>query len=370
MKKQYHTELGFCHATLRLYPLLLVVGMLTAFLGYRLYFPFLHLSLGYFESFILLCSVCLLVQCFIDSVPFFAATISGLVMSTILTIEAVLFLLFLQYYPIWSLLFAVVAVGLAVGFYRLVKKTSHRRNVNPSVFRKACRQHAAVLTVAVLCVVFAVPAGIGAYTEYVSDDLSAEEWAVFLQLLSESNAETAQYNSQPGVGSVENQLSALSEWDSLSQKERERLLRTVAITEKEALGIGSDVELYVVTDKLKENTYGNYNDKTKTITISYEYLHEASAEEMLETILHEMHHAYVHDVVYSLDFTSEEVQNGYYYKRAREWKENIENYHFASDDYYSYRAQPIEADARAYAEERVQMYLDIIEKTDAATTVG
>ena len=73
-----------------------------------------------------------------------------------------------------------------------------------------------------------------------------------------------------------------------------------------------------------------------------------------------MHHAFVHYTVENIDYDSELVQENYYYKQAREWKENTENYISSNTNYDEYRNQPIEADARDYAEERVEYYLEYI----------
>ena len=188
-------------------------------------------------------------------------------------------------------------------------------------------------------------------------------------------SQAAAMNKENGSGNqntvAETELAVLADWDTLSQAERERALRTVALHEMEELGIDGVAQLQVVTAKLDESTLGSYNDETKTVRINYEYLHDASLEEMLETVLHEMHHAYAHYVVQTLDFSSEEVQNGYYYKQAREWKENFENYRSASNGYYEYLHQPIEVAAREYASERAKVYMSLLpEQPDAASTIG
>lgn len=69
----------------------------------------------------------------------------------------------------------------------------------------------------------------------------------------------------------------------------------------------------------------------------------------------------LHYTVENIDYESELVQNNYYYKQAREWKENTSNYIPSSSNYNEYRTQPIEADARAYAKERVTFYLKYVE---------
>ena len=56
----------------------------------------------------------------------------------------------------------------------------------------------------------------------------------------------------------------------------------------------------------------------------------------MQTILHEMHHAFVHYTVENIDYESKLVQDNYYYKQAREWKENTVNYISSSSNYDEY----------------------------------
>lgn len=58
------------------------------------------------------------------------------------------------------------------------------------------------------------------------------------------------------------------------------------------------------------------------------------------------------------------MQDNYYYKQAREWKENVGNYISSDSDFDEHQNQPIEADARAYAKERVEYYLKYIEENN------
>lgn len=106
-------------------------------------------------------------------------------------------------------------------------------------------------------------------------------------------------------------------------------------------------------------TCGYYIDSSKEIFINYKYLNEGELKDVLQTILHEMHHAFVHYTVENIDYESELVQDNYYYKQAREWKENTENYISSNINFDEYQNQPIEADARAYAEERANIIWNI-----------
>lgn len=210
----------------------------------------------------------------------------------------------------------------------------------------------------VLCVVLLIPAGIGFYEEYYKYSLSSEEWAAFVEWFNEDSEEVGKEE----IANIpyEDKIADLVKWDKLNVAEKERVIRSIALIEKEELGICNDVEITVSTEKMSDYTCGYYIDSSKEIFINYKYLNEGEVEDVLQTILHEMHHAFVHYTVENIDYESELVRNNYYYKQAREWKENTENYISSSLNYDEYRNQPIEADARAYAEERVAFYLKYV----------
>lgn len=81
-------------------------------------------------------------------------------------------------------------------------------------------------------------------------------------------------------------------------------------------------------------------------------------QDNLRVVCHEVFHAYEYYVVDNIDFDSDMVQNNYYFKNARKWRDNIKNYVPGIVDYEMYSDQPLEADARQYAEERVTAYLE------------
>lgn len=102
--------------------------------------------------------------------------------------------------------------------------------------------------------------------------------------------------------------------------------------------------------------------------INYGHLSSGDVSDILRTIMHEMHHAFVYYTLSTLNFESDEVKNSYYYQKAREWKENSKNYIHSSVSFDEYMNQPIEADARAYAEERAAVYKDYIKVSEKRKT--
>lgn len=122
----------------------------------------------------------------------------------------------------------------------------------------------------------------------------------------------------------------------------------------------------VYEDKLEKYALGYYTDSDKTIRVSKAYIDQGSFEENVKVIFYEAFHAYQHYVVATTDFNTFNVQNGYYYKQVREWKDNVENYISGVIDFEAYKRQPLERDANIYADERYEEYRSLL----AAVSLG
>lgn len=155
-------------------------------------------------------------------------------------------------------------------------------------------------------------------------------------------------------------LQKMLAWDELSHDDKSQLLCEVAVTELKRLGIENYASIRVYEDKLKEYTLGYYTDSDKTIRISKAYIDRGSFEENVKVIFHEAFHAYQHYVVATTDFNTFNVQNGYYYKQVREWKDNVDNYISGVIDFEAYKQQPLERDANIYADERYEEYKSLL----------
>lgn len=356
MRKMKPKEAAIFEIFFRIIPIILTFGIILAFKGYSLYFSDFELSLGRIGSFGVAVVICTVVQMFVNSNPILKTTKAGIVTGTIITIETMLFMLFMQYHFWGSVVFISLFYLLSLWLNRkIVNINSERAEMTDRLF-KWCKHRSSAIASFALCIAMLVPSCIGVYEEYHKYSLSAEEWVAFVEWFNEGNEEPDK--NKESLIEHEDKLLGLSEWESLSLSEKERLIRSVALIEKEMLGIDDSVEITVSTEKMSDSTCGYYLDSTKEIFINYKHLNEAEMSEVLDTIIHEMHHAFVHYTVETLDFESETVKNSYYYKRAREWKENTENYISASTNFEDYENQPIEADARSYAEERVVVYLN------------
>lgn len=354
----YLDSFSFFKTVLQEINMIMVFAILFIFNHSNLYFRDLKLSLSRPSSFVLCIVTVAVINVLVEVNPFFLDKKKGLFVETFLTIEFLFFYLFAQYHFWISVVLLVLSL---VGFfwlYRALLSINKKEEKMNKKLRSWCWYRSSSLIACVMCVVLAVPAFVGYYEEFEKSSLSDEEWNEFLEWFDrELPVQTDSDLQQP---TDEDKLVGLLNWDKISYVQKERTIRTVAMIEKDYLGINDDVEITVYFEKMSDATCGYYVDDTKEIFINYQYLNEGKLEDIIRTILHEMHHAFVYDTINTLDFESEHIQQSYFFKRAREWKENCSNYIDALQDFDAYQAQPIEADARAYAEERVLFYLDYI----------
>ena len=148
-------------------------------------------------------------------------------------------------------------------------------------------------------------------------------------------------------------LLAEDEWEKLTISEKLDVLQTVVNIEVNRLGC--DTNIRVGASSQRQDIFGNYNKKKKTITVDRDHLMGSTPSEVLCTVLHECRHAYQERLVAAYDSADEIYKNLAIFKEAAEFKDGFENY--GSRDYYS---NPIEADARTYSRLMTREYLESI----------
>lgn len=358
MKKYEEKRLNVFRSFFQTVPVLLAFGIIIVFERYDLYFPYLDLSFGCIGSFAIAIFICFATQVFVNTNPMLKNTKSGIVAGAVLTIEIMLLLLFAQYHFFVTAIIVAATVFVSLLITKNIIGVNKERRVMTKKLKLWCKNRSNSLVAYILCFVLIVPAGIGVYEEYCRNSLSSESWATFLEDFNENNKGGT--GETTGAIPHEDKIENLLKWETLSVAEKERVIRSVALIEKEELGISENVEITVFTEKMSEYTRAYYTNSSKEIFINYKYLNEGKVEDVLQTVLHEMHHAFVYYTVDNLDYESELVRDNYYYKQAREWKENTENYLSSNADYDEYKNQPIEVAARTYAEERVKVYMSYI----------
>ena len=144
-------------------------------------------------------------------------------------------------------------------------------------------------------------------------------------------------------------------YKNATEEEQLRVLASVLITEASYLGIEAPT---LRMDELADNLGGYYTPKTHEIMINQNSISEE--EKILNTLLHEMYHAYQYTCVKQLDLTGDLL----WAKKVAQWKEEFESKGLdlnTNDGMVQYYTQSIEEEARNYAEQRVEVYLYYME---------
>ena len=157
------------------------------------------------------------------------------------------------------------------------------------------------------------------------------------------------------------------EWALLDTEARLSVMKTVADIEASLLGIP---RLNVCSDSLEEQTIGCYNDSSRTITLSSDYLASADAYTMLFSICHECYHAYQYRLVALYNQLDPGNQGLLLFRDAAQYRTEFSNYIQASDDYHAYDNQLCETDSDNYAKAAVAMYYNYIEPYDIPCSGG
>ncbi len=277
------------------------------------------------------------------------------VVAPLLTVFMHCFMLFAQYYFVAAVIITVLAAVGAVCLYFYL--SGMRKKENRTVkFKRYCREVTAFLTAAALCAVLAVPSVIGYCKEYMGKDE--------MKKLSEVNAEKSA-NGQPETVNYDilSMRASLAEWKELTRDEKADILYKIGVAEAKNLGIGDYMSISFSAVKMPLPRLAYYDNNDRTVALNKAHIDNGTAEENVDSLLHEIFHAYQHYLVEKLDFDNELVKNGYYFEQARRWKDNITNYRpsavYGYDEYYS---QALEEDARAYAESRIPDFFP--DKTD------
>ena len=129
---------------------------------------------------------------------------------------------------------------------------------------------------------------------------------------------------------------APEKWDDLPQVEKEQALETLRDHIANDLGIQNkpQIEYYNNPDK---SDFGGYAASTNTIYINRFNMDDA--KETADTVAHETRHCWQHE-------RADDPKT----EQDLRFKDNFDDYIQPEDDFAAYQAQPVESDARAYAE--------------------
>ncbi|MDE6084665.1 MAG: hypothetical protein K2G11_09285 [Muribaculaceae bacterium] len=110
---------------------------------------------------------------------------------------------------------------------------------------------------------------------------------------------------------------------------------------------------------MERNSLGYYDSESKTITLNTEYVNSdspADFRELIDTLVHEGRHAYQY-----YNMTEREVHSRPGEVNMWKWNENEIGYQSANlYGFEAYAMQPVETDARAFAEDVINTYFEKI----------
>ena len=139
-----------------------------------------------------------------------------------------------------------------------------------------------------------------------------------------------------------------SHWELCSTQRKIELLQELADFEaRENLHIP---EVKVYGETLPETIGGRYRYGKNEIQINKQYLENASGEESVRIVLHELAHREQDYLLTHLNIDVDIAKN-YYFKHIRQWKKETLNYIDSNGEYERYSGQTLERDAESFAEE-------------------
>ncbi len=272
------------------------------------------------------------------------------ILSNLCPAELLLMLVFAQYH-FWLALVLVGTLAAVYGLFwwmqRPASGTRRERRIRHRFFTLA----AAVL--------FAVPCAVTLFVY----GLDTAHYQPQMELVARLSAQAGREVSQDAVPADREFLRCFRQenWQTYTREEKLALVQQLADTEAGRLGV-PPVE--VRAQREEENTLGHYSELQGNIVVNMEHL-DAPAEEVMDTVFHEMYHRYQHYVVESIDWDSDFSRSAYF-ATARAWKENQKNYIKSDGSMESYRLyskQPVEESAREYARERVDETMVLLYET-------
>lgn len=147
-----------------------------------------------------------------------------------------------------------------------------------------------------------------------------------------------------------------SEWKELSFEERMEVLQEVEFKIAE---IAHRPPCHVSSKSLGEDHYGSYTPGTSNLVVNSDVISSnsfADYKETLDTLIHEGRHAYQD---YNLNEREVHPRSG----DVSNWRLNEKHYEYQDVAHYGFKAyalQPVEADARAFAEDVLKNYFNKI----------
>ncbi|GHU66124.1 hypothetical protein AGMMS49983_15120 [Clostridia bacterium] len=145
-------------------------------------------------------------------------------------------------------------------------------------------------------------------------------------------------------------------WQTYSNEDKLEILQQVTAYEAQELGFRTPILKEV---DLEDGVLANYDGTNNVINIDSAHLEQGLFRSHLNSVFHEVRHAYQHELRNMLDLileTEPAYANLGLLKNVKQIKENEEDYRSGLEDFDVYKTQPIEVDARLYATHRLEQF--------------
>lgn len=149
-------------------------------------------------------------------------------------------------------------------------------------------------------------------------------------------------------------------WRSLDLDERLEVLRVASEIECTNLGIPL---VRVRAISMAENTMGGYDHASRTVMLSLEHLAFDPVEEVLDTLLHEIRHAYQYGLVELYQSLDKQTRNLALFHDISDYAYEFDNYISGSGGgktFQDYFEQKCEMDSTAFAGHTISVYYHAI----------
>ncbi len=168
--------------------------------------------------------------------------------------------------------------------------------------------------------------------------------------------------SMPVISKIDDDI-----WVTLTFEDRLDVLQTLANVDASQQGVSHEINL--CAEYLGSSTYGTYDYSTHTVTINAAVVEWDTSAQSVNTVMHEVRHAYQHDLTDAYLSLDKDYQQLLAFDDVRKYYENIEYYQSAEKyGFDQYENQTIEVDSREYAEAKSAFYFRLVDKyiTEAA----
>lgn len=296
-------------------------------------------------------------------------TTRGVLADIMIGVGAYTIMVYKVYYASWIIVLFIIFLAFFIGYAGLVYSRKSRgksilniRNENRKRFiiksRTIRMMNVAGLVLGLTMFVLTIPITYNRifHGGFVVADVKQSSISGF-----DTNYTENEWGLTYNIDSISKIRSAES-WEPLTTSQKLSVLQDVCNCESNYWGM--DFKVSIVMDDLPEYTLGSYCDVERRIVIDKQHLENDAPEEILNTVLHEMYHAWEGSLICLYLDSSESQRKMRVFQHCDEYIREMANYQDGGDDFESFMAyycQYLENDSRLYAAKAVKEYYDEID---------